>query len=102
MASICYAGYFYTSTNVHFAKYVSWMPTAFALVGVVLYLGLTMLKQSRIGAALLAVSSFSSFVSYISTIYGWPVEQVMVTTIDKIPEFPMIVTVAVLLLLSLN
>lgn len=100
VAALCYSIYFYDSEKAYLAKYVSWMPTAFSAIGVVAFVGLTFLKQSQIGAAIIAASSFASFVSYVSTIYGWPVEQIMVFPIDKIPEFPMIVICAVLMLLS--
>jgi len=98
ITAIIYAASFYG--REHLEAYVSWIPTTFLIVGALAFFGASLFKLSQFGTVAMAICSLVSFVSYLSTIYGYPVEQIMVVNIDQIPEFATIVTCAVLMLAS--
>lgn len=98
ITAVIYSVSFFGRT--HLQAFVSWMPPTFLVVGALAFVVGTIFKFSQIGAVGLAIFTFASFVSYLSTIYGYPVEQIMVSSIDKVPEFGAIVVCAALMLIG--
>ena len=93
VAAIMYATYFLASERETMKDFVSWLVPVLPAIGVVLFLGLTLLKQSRIGTAVLSASAFAGFVVYVTTVFGFVVENIM----NSIPEMKMIIACAAML-----
>ena len=96
VSSVLYATYFFAAERENMKEFVSWLVPVIPLMGVVLFVGLSFLKQSRIGTAVLSASAFAGFVIFAITVFGFVVENIM----NSIPEIPMIIVCAALLLVG--
>ena len=96
VAAIMYATYFFASERETMKDFVSWLVPVIPAIGVVLFLLLTFLKQSRIGTALLSASAFAGFVVFVITVFGFVVENIM----NSIPEIPIIIVCASMLFIG--
>lgn len=96
ISSILYASYFFAAEREYMKDFVSWLVPFVPLMGIVGFIGLTLLKQSRIGTAVMSASAFAGFVIYANTIFGFVVENIM----NSMVELPVIIVSASLLLVG--
>jgi hypothetical protein len=96
VSSILYASYFFAAEREYMKDFVSWLVPFVPLMGIVGFIGLTLLKQSRIGTAVMSASAFAGFVIYANTIFGFVVENIM----NSMVELPVIIVSASLLLVG--
>ena len=96
VASVMYASYFFVPERESMKDFVSWLVPVVPVIGVIGFIGLTFLKQSRIGTAVMSACSFDGFVIFVNTVFGFVVENIM----NSIPEIPMIIVCAAMLLLG--
>ena len=96
VSSILYATYFFAAEREYMKDFVSWLVPFIPSIGVLVFFGLTFLKQSRIGTAVMSASAFAGFVIYANTIFGFVVENIM----NSMVELPVIIVSASLLLVG--
>ena len=96
ISSILYASYFFAAEREYMKDFVSWLVPFVPIMGIVGFIGLTLLKQSRIGTAVMSASAFAGFVIYANTIFGFVVENIM----NSMVELPVIIVSASLLLVG--
>ena len=96
ISSLLYAFYFFAPERESMKEFVSWLVPLIPIAGVVCFAGLTLLKQSRIGTALMAAGAFTGFVVFANTIFGFFVENIM----NSIPEIPVVIVCAAALLIG--
>ena len=94
ISSILYAFYFFAPERESMKEFVSWLVPFIPAMGVLVFLGLSLVKQSQIGTAVLSASTFAGFVVFAITIFGFVVENIM----NSIPEIPMIIVCAAIYL----
>lgn len=96
ISSLLYAFYFFAPEREAMKEFVSWLVPLIPIVGVVIFVVLTLFKQSRIGTAFMAAGAFAGFVIFANTIFGFFVENIM----NSIPEIPVVIVCAAALLIG--
>lgn len=90
----------YLVTLGHLEKYISYGVFSLFLIGGLAFLILSYFRLSNLGAGLLSLISFAGFLVYLATIYGYPIEQIMVIpNIFDIKEIPAIIFCAGLMII---
>ncbi len=79
-------------------EYFSIIPFLLVIVGVIAFVGLSILGSCRLGSAVLSVANFAAFIAYVATIYGFTIVQAMsVGSAADIKELPIIIVIGGLL-----
>ena len=89
----------YAATLGHLNE-MSWAAFALLLALPFVFAGLALIGHEKLGAAAIGIMGFIAFVLYITTIYNYPMTQLMViSSLGDLKEFPAIVATAALMLI---
>ena len=86
----------YSATLGHLKEYVTVAVTLLLVFGPIIYIGLSFVKLQKLGMFIMTGLDFAALITYICTIYKYPITKVMDTNILELAELPAIITVAAL------
>lgn len=81
-------------------KEMSWVAFALLLVVPFVFAGLSLIGHEKLGTAAIGILGFAAFVLYLTTIYEYPMAQLMIiTSLSDLKEFPAIIATAALMVI---
>lgn len=73
----------------------------FILIGGILYIALSLFHFDKLASGAMALSSFGALITYVLTIYNYPLTQIMeISSIWDVPYIMEVIIIAVLLIIS--
>lgn len=89
------------SVNGEISEYLSYIPLILLVAGAVIFIALSIFDFSNLGTAIMSMLDFAAFLIFVGTIYGYPLEKVMViSNIFDIDGFMTIIISAIMMLIG--
>lgn len=89
------------SGNGEISEYLSYIPLILLIAGAVIFIALSIFDFSNLGTAIMSMLDFAAFLIFVGTIYGYPLEKVMViSNIFDIDGFMTIIISAIMMLIG--